>query len=201
MKKSTTTLGVLALLGSATSLAMTVSVVPSEGITTACCTATVLIPPANDFFVTLHAADIPGNGTTTGSTGATLTIEYDPAVVTLTGAALSPGSPLDFITAPTVVDSSHVLISALRNAAGYASGTTDTFQVNFTAIAVGDAGIVVIDDGLDNSWTDQDANAILDVVYNQANVTVSQVPVPAAAWLVAPAILAAGRFSRRRKAA
>lgn len=31
--------------------------------------------------------------------------------------------------------------------------------------------------------------------------SVSEVPVPAAAWLLAPAVLAAGRFSRRRKAA
>ena len=43
------------------------------------------------------------------------------------------------------------------------------------------------------------------IVYNQADVCVgggcNVVPVPAAAWLIAPAVLAAGRFSRRRKAA
>jgi hypothetical protein len=51
-----------------------------------------------------------------------------------------------------------------------------------------DAGATGTYTAICNSWT-------------SGYFTASNVPVPAAAWLVAPAILAAGRFSRRRKAA
>ncbi len=201
MKKTiVTTLGALALLGSAASMAATVSVVPSTGITTPCCTATV---PSGNFFVTLHVADMPGDGTNTGSTGASLTINFDPAIVNVTGAALSPGSPLDFITPLTPNGPGSVKVSALRNAAGYAVGTFDAFQINFATIANGVANIVVFDDGADNAWTDQDA-ASIPMSYNQANVCVNScggppIPVPAAVWMLVSALGSLAGIKRLRR--
>ncbi len=140
-------------------------------------------PAPNDMFtITLHGSGFPGDGTNNGTTGSTLTIQYDSAVVTLLGAALAPGTPFDFITPPTVVDANSVRISVLRNAAGYAFDTFDaytvSFQVNPGATPGSAANIVVFDDGLDNSWTDELGNAITPMTYNQANVSVAAPSTP-----------------------
>ena len=45
------------------------------------------------------------------------------------------------------------------------------------------------------------SNGIATTLAGTNYMTFQAVPVPAAAWLIAPAVLAAGRFSRRRKAA
>ncbi len=205
MKKTISALGALALLGSSAAMAASVEVRPNDtcvdaGGPPATCDA--VVNPGDSFFVTLHGIAFPGDGTATGTTGSTLTITYDNSVVSLISATLAPGTPFDFITPPTVQNPSTVIISVLRNATGYAHGDFDAYRINFqvlgSAAGGATANINVFDDGVDNSWTDQDAGAIA-VTYSQADVGV--VPLPATAWLIAPAILAAGRFSRRRKAA
>lgn len=196
-KRILTTLGALALLGSAASMAASVQVIPTStaGSGTGCCD--YQLSHANNFIVTLRVTGMPGDGSTTGSTGATLTINFNPAVVNVTGAALSAGSPLDFITAPTNNGPGSVIISALRNAAGYAVGTFNAFQVNFSTVGNGLANIVVFDDQIDNSWTDQDA-APIPMSYTQANVTVAA-PVPAAVWMLISALGSLAGIKRLRR--
>jgi len=120
-------------------------------------------------------------------------------VVNVTGIALVAGSPIDTISGPTPQDASHVLISAFRNASGYAFGSFDLVRVNFSTVGNGLAGIVVIDDHVDNSWVDQDANIISNVTYTDANVTVAA-PVPAAVWMLVSALGSLAGIRRLRRA-
>lgn len=85
------------------------------------------------------------------------------------------------------------------------SGSFQAFQINLTAVSssiAGGAGGMVLQNGFGAGFSDE-FFAVIPVTYTQANVTVQPavIPAPAAAWLIAPAVLAAGRFSRRRKAA
>ena len=175
--------GVLALLCSSVSLAATVSVVPSNANPT----------PASTFSVTVSGVF----GATT-TAGATLGLTWNTAVVAVTSVVLATGSPF-----PTIVAASPFnLVTVLGPLTGaQPSGNFDAFVVNFNAIAPGAANIVLVDDQGDFCWTVAVCSACVPTTYTQANVTVGAVPVPAAAWLLAPAVLAAGRFSRRRKAA
>ncbi|QOJ32325.1 MAG: hypothetical protein HRU81_09520 [Gammaproteobacteria bacterium] len=59
----------------------------------------------------------------------------------------------------------------------------------------------VVQDNLGSGGTLIISNGIPLNASGTSYLTFAAVPVPAAAWLLAPAVLAAGRFSRRRKAA
>ena len=92
----------------------------------------------------------------------------------------TPANPFDFITPLTVIDANTVGLSVLRNGTTpfvYASGDftafTLQFQVRPGATPGAAANIVMVDDGVDNSWTQQDANPVTGVVYTQADVSVA----------------------------
>jgi hypothetical protein len=185
MNKSVKSLiGALALLGASASMAATIVATPSAGNP---------IAPGASFSVLVSGAGFPETA------GATLGLTWNTSVVAVTSVVLATGSPFQTIVAASPFN----LVTVLGPLVGtQPSGSFDAFQINFNALAAGAANISLNDDQGDFCWTDANTNACVPVVYNQANVTVgAAVPVPAAAWLVAPAVLAAGRFSRRRKAA
>ena len=80
----------------------------------------------------------------------------------------------------------------------------------FTAAAAGaciavegafDLWTVVQDPGVGNAGTLIISNGVPITENGSEYLTFNVVPVPAAAWLIAPAVLAAARFGRRRKSA
>ena len=186
-----TALGAAALLCSSAGMAASVTVVASNSA-----------PNVGDLFsITVHGDAFPTTA------GATLALSFN-SNVTVTAIGLAPGSTFTGGVVPTIPPGTFAsgdLISVLGPLVGtLPSGSFDAFQVTFQATGAGAAGIVLTDDQSDFCWSDPATfGCIPDVAYTQANVTVqgAVVPVPAAAWLIAPAVLAAGRFSRRRKAA
>ena len=181
-------LGVVGLLCSAAAVsAPSVTIVPDN--------ANPL--PGQVFSLTVQAAGFPGNGSTTGITGGSFTITFNSTVVALLGAALptspaqnSTGNPFDFITPLTVYNANTAALSVLRNGTAcsgacpnpfrYAFGNFNafvlTFQVLNGAPPGAPANIVMVDDGVDNSWTLQDASALLGLTYTQADGSVGSGP-------------------------
>jgi hypothetical protein len=114
------------------------------------------------------------------------------------GTFLSPISQISACDHPA-----ECLISNLAPTAGtLPSGTVYGMVLGFTTSCSTLTCTFLVDiddDGGDFSWSGT-GGAIVNT-YTQARVIMTGVPLPATAWLLAPAILAAGRFSRRRKAA
>jgi hypothetical protein len=182
-----------------------------------------LTTPSTTFSVIVVGLDQPGTGSTTvGTTGATLGLRFStvsggtldwvaadvssvaptfgqaltaPAANPDPGTTATPIAPVD-----TCDNTFDCLLTAVPPTAGaLPGGTIVAFVVKFTATGPGTYLIDIDDDGADLSWTNNAGNTAN--TYTQARVIVGEIPAPAAAWLIAPAILAAGRFSRRRKAA
>jgi len=180
-------IGVLALLFSSAGMAASIIVTPS--------TANPI--EGDPFSVTVSGVDFPSTA------GATLRLSWNPTV-NVTSIVLAAGSPFTGgIVAGPFPTTSPTLVTVLGPLVGtLPSGNFDAFTINFDALTPGDAGIVLFDDGADLCWTDAVTfGCVTPANYTQASVNVNPVPAPAAAWLIAPAMLAAGRFSRRRKAA
>ena len=211
-------LATVALLGSVTATAASVQIIPSPyGV---CCSATY--SPGTSFVLTVNVTGMPGNGSTTGVTGGSFTLTSTAPKVRITGVML-PGSPtfpvtatppanttsnpFDSISPPIAIDANSITFSVFRNATApfnYASGSFTAFKITGIVLPLttfGPANIVLIDDGLDNSWTDQDAHAVTGVSYTQADVTVRcpypgepescplpDTPLPAAVWLLGSAL-------------
>jgi len=190
-------IGAVALLISSAGFAATVEVRPVAGtgvtLGAGCCTATV--DPGAAFSLIVHGDGFPSTA------GATLGFSWNPAVVNVVSIVGAPGSTF---TGGVVAAAPWNPISILGPLVGtLPSGSFDSFQVNMQAVGTGAANIMFIDDQSDLCWSDAATfGCVTPVTYTQADITVgAAVPVPAAAWLIAPAVLAAGRFSRRRKAA
>ncbi|MDP2324417.1 MAG: PEP-CTERM sorting domain-containing protein [Gammaproteobacteria bacterium] len=192
MKKATSLVGVLTLLGSAASFAATVTVTPST-----------LNPAAGSTFSVL----VSGSGFPNTAAG-DLNLTFSSAVVsvntpTLTnGIVLAAGSPF---TNGVIADSPFVSGNAngIQVLAGFSitpSGSFDAILINFTVNALAAPGalanILVTDrDG----WTDADTFEQIPVNYinNAANVAV--VPAPASVWLLATALGLVGVRAKRRR--
>ena len=227
MKKTfVATLGVLALVSSSASVAASVQIIPTpyyDG-------SAAYYLPSQSFVLTVNVTGMPGNGSTTGVTGGSFTLSFDSNKVAITDVML-PGSPtvpwysdppanttsnpFDFISPPIAIDANNITFSVLRNGTvpfNYASGSFTAFKITGIVLPLatfGPANIVLIDDGLDNSWTDQDANAVTGVSYTQADVGVRcpypgpescplpHTPLPAAVWLLGSALGVLGVMRRR----
>ncbi|MBL8202372.1 MAG: choice-of-anchor D domain-containing protein [Chromatiales bacterium] len=145
----------LALLGPATGMAATVTIVPST-----------LTPNVGDTFTVTITGDAPN------TFAATMGLSFDAdKVAYVSGAALAPwnvfvkNSP---VTAnPTVIDIEAP--SAMPASPGVYNAAVLTFQ----AIAAGAASIVIDDDGgFVSGWFDADTADYIPVTYTQASVTV-----------------------------
>jgi hypothetical protein len=196
-------LGAVSLLASASAFSATVEVRTVAGAnvvnSSGCCTASIDTDAGNTFSVIVHGEGFPETA------GATLGLTWNSAAANIASIVLAPGSTF---TGGVVAAAPWNPISILGPLVGtLPSGTFDSFQVNFTAVASNAApqalNLTFIDDQSDLCWSDAATfGCVVGTTYTQANITVGNaVPVPAAAWLIAPAVLAAGRFSRRRKAA
>ncbi len=178
-------IGAIALLCSSAGTAATVTILPSNAA-----------PLVGETFTLTIQADVANTlaATMAMSFNASTVAFVSGAVTGLFSGAFTKNSPTT--QNPTVFD----IDTAVST--GPNPGTYNAAILTFQAIAPGLANIVINDDGGNlTGWFDTpDANWI-PVNYNQASVTASAIPLPAAAWLLAPAVLAASRFSRRRKAA
>jgi hypothetical protein len=189
-------LALLVLLCSATGFAASVTIVPSTG------------NPAvgQNFFIDVFGSGFPATA------GATLILTFNANVElrtpTLTnGVKLGSGSPFtDGIgMTPDCEEffASGCSFSVLAPLGGTPpSGDFGGFaavRIGFKALAVGDANIRIFDDQNDFSWTDATTSLPIPVTYNQANVNVAPIPVPAAVWLFGSALGVMGWL--RRKAA
>lgn len=186
MKTLTSTLGVLALLGSAAASAASLNVVSSN-----------LDPIVGEVFtLTLTAADFVNP-----VGGIVLSLAYNPNVV-LQSVALPTGAadPLRVATGAVLANFNpnfHWLPGSVIPTGTFAMGT-----FTFLATAPGAAGIAFSDDGGNESgWFDKNTGgAIFSVIYHNANVCVSclpQVPVPAAVWLFGSALGVMGWLRRQ----
>lgn len=163
-----------------TAQAATVKVTPSVN------TVSVL----DIFSVVVSATGFPETG------GATLGVRFDPKVVQIYDVSvnvaqmynvpITTGSPFDFISASAFDNvAGEAVISVLAPLAGaLPSGNFDAFRIYFRGIGSGATSITLIDDGVSKGWTGADFSLISGITYNQANVTVNAVPLPAAAWLL-----------------
>jgi hypothetical protein len=183
MKTSTITktLGVLALLGSAASMAGTVTITPSSAI----------VAPGQTFTMTI-TADVPN------TFAATMGLAFDATRVSfVSGAALAPwnvfvkNSPTT--ANPTVFD---VETPAATSAnPGVYNVAVLTFQALANAPG-GSSGIVINDDGGNaTGWFDATSADYIPNNYIQGSVSV--VPVPAAAWLFISAVGGLAALRRR----
>ena len=193
MKKSIAIqgLGVLALVCSSAAMAATVTIVSSTGTAS---------PAANtDFTLTIHADGMAETA------GPTLGLQInDPNVTYVSGALAGPfvggfyvphpssGTPTTFdLLAPgTATGSFDAAVFTFHTTAVLAGGSTPVTFID-NSITLGNAATL--------AWFDANTFDPIPTTYTQFQV--AAVPAPAVAWLLAPAVLAAGRFSRRRKAA
>ena len=155
-----------------TAQAATVNVVPSSNT----------VNVYSNFSVLVSGSGFPETG------GATLGLRFDPSVVKISGISLATGSPFDYVSSSAFdnVTGQVQFISLLAPLVGaLPSGNFDAFRIDFNSMgAAGAANIRLIEDGVITGWTDASASLIPGVTYNQANVTVNAVPLPAAAWLL-----------------
>ena len=218
--------GIILSLTAVTTMAASVQIIPTP--TGVCCSAGLI---NGQFFVlTVTVTGMPGNGSTTGVTGGTFTLNFDstkvfiagvvlPATATIPVTATPPANttsnPFDFISPLTTIDANNVAFSVMRNGTtpfNYASGNFVAFKITGVALPgalPGPANIVLVDDGAANSWKDQDANAVTGVSYTQANISVCNLdgcgttpitPIPAAVWLLGSALGVLGVMRRRAAA-
>jgi len=131
--------------------------------------------------------------------GATLGVNWNPAVLDLVSLAtptfdfLDPAAPT-----PDQQAAGAVPFFSLANfvPASDQIGNFDSITLEFIAQAPGDSAIN-IDESDIRGWNRPDASIIDGIIYNQASVTVSAVPVPAAVWLFGSALGLLGWVRRR----
>lgn len=166
--------GMLFLLLISPAQAVTVNVVPDNSS----------VGLNDTFSVLVSGVDFPETG------GATLGLTFDETVINVTGFSLATGSPFDSITPTTPSASDNVngevgFITVLAPLVGaLPSGDFDAFVIDFIAVGAGTSAINLIDDGTIKGWTASDFSLISPITYNQGEVTVTSVPLPAAGWLL-----------------
>ena len=200
MKKfiSKQSLAVVALLCSSTGFAATVTVTPSNAAPTV----------GQTFSLDVFGADFPN------TVGPTLKLFFSSSVELVTpvltgGIVIPAGSPFTggvAIAPPADPFTSGRIFSVLAPTVGTlptgSFGGFAAFRINFRAIAPGAANIVISDDGGDFVWSDEFSLPIVTTYTQANNVTVSEIPAPAAVWLLGTGVIAlAGRRLRRQKAA
>jgi hypothetical protein len=166
--------------------AATVNVVPDAAI----------VGPNSVFSVLVGGTSFPETG------GATLGLSFDPSVVNVTGVFLATGSPFDFVSSSAFdnVTGGVKFISVLAPVAGaLPSGDFSALRIDFMSVGLGAANITLSEDGVLTGWSAATGAVIPGVTYNQASVTVSTVPLPAAAWLLLSGLGTVVSVTRRRR--
>jgi hypothetical protein len=212
--KTSKYLGLAALLCSSATMAGTVEVRPTDSATPTTIPGTCVVVNlrcelttlSNTFSVIVVGLDQPATA------GATLGLAMSPGV-TWTASALSTVPPTSGQAFNALVSTPDPNVTDVTSCTGFdcintalaptsgtlPSGTVVAFVLTFSVGGPGEYLIDIMDDGGDFSWTDTSAMPIPNT-YTQARI-INAIPLPAASWLLAPAILAAARFSRRRRAA
>jgi len=141
------------------------------------------------FTVTVRHTNFPQSG------GGTLGILWNASVLDLNTISLAPGAfaGLD-PSAPSQAqqDAGSIqlfsIFGDLFDPSTDPMGNFDSFIIKFTAVAPGSGDIIIDESGPTRGWNRSDASIIDGIVYNQASVTVSAIPVPAAVWLFGSAL-------------
>gem|GEM_PF-6617433 len=147
------------------------------------------ISPGEMFTVTVSNAAFEQTG------GATLGILWNAAVLDLNSISLAPGAFSGLApSAPSQAEQDagdiplFSIFGDLFNPSTDPVGDFDSFILEFVAVSAGMSNIIINESGVSRGWNRSDATIIGGIVYNQASVTVSAVPVPAAAWLLGSAL-------------
>ena len=190
--------GILALLCSSAGMAATVNVTSSVAN---------LVPVSTPFTVTISVVGMTAN------VGPSLGLSFDSTKVSYVSAALPSTGPHSvgafLVLFPSVGTPTDIFVTP----SGSPSGNYDAFKINFMAIAPGPALIKIIDDcdtnsaGYPGTCSGNETRAFFDDVnflgipaaYNQVNVIVGPVPVPAAAWLLLSALGSIAGLKRLRR--
>jgi len=151
------------------------------------------IVQGDTFMVTVSNVDFELTG------GATLGVNWNPVVLNLVSLStptfdfLDPGAPTQ-----AQQDAGEISFFSLANfvSASDQIGNFDSITLEFFAQAPGDSAIN-IDESDIRGWNRPDASIIDGILYNQASVTVSAVPVPAAVWLFGSALGLLGWIRRQ----
>ena len=164
--------------------------------------ATVTLTPSADllgigdvFSVTVSVSDFPE------TVGITSHVLFDETVVHFTGMRLAGGSPLDLILPP--FDDGNTtgitdLFFVLESSDAFPSGNFDAFIIDFITVAEGETEIGLL--GYPLGWIQPDFTFFPDLISINANVNVSDVPVPAAAWLFGSGLIGLVGMARRKTA-
>ncbi|MEQ1801024.1 MAG: dockerin type I domain-containing protein [Gammaproteobacteria bacterium] len=165
MRISKQLLSLLVLLCSSKSMAAaTVSVTPSNAT-----------PNIGDtFYVTVSGAGFPEVA------GAVLLLNFNSAVVSVktptlsNGIVLAPGSPFGggIIADSPFLSGGQLVFLAPNPPLPMPAGSFDAIRVYFTVVGFGAANILLVQDGLDNAWTDANTFEPIPVTYTQAVVQV-----------------------------
>ena len=165
--------------------------------------ATVTLTPSADllgigdvFSVTVSVSDFPETA------GVTSRVLFDETVVHFTGMRLAVGSPLDFILPPFGDGNTSGITDLFTVLAPFSgalpSGNFDAFIIDFITVAGGETEIALLGDPL--GWVQLDFTYVPDLISINANVAVSDVPVPAAAWLFGSGLIGLVGMARRKTA-
>ncbi len=184
-------LGIIAMLAVTGANASTVSVDPSV----------LTVAPGSSFTAAI-TADFTAEG---GASEGGFLLSWDPAVLTLNEAASGASADiagdivLDFAIVDPVFGELDYSYSTclLACAPSTVYGVYDlSFDVN--PAASGDTPIALTIGVIGDRWSDANGDLLPNPTFNGATITVSAVPVPAAAWLFASGLLGLVGVARRR---
>lgn len=121
------------------------------------------------FYVTVSGVDMPKND------GASLGLVWNSAVVSVTGIALAPRSPFDFLTSNAPANSAFTFAKNEGNVCEQGPCSFDAVRINFKVIGKGKANIIIKDDGASLGWSNPDDpnfGMFPTMDYNQTTVVV-----------------------------
>lgn len=132
--------------------------------------------------------------------GGGLNLVFDRLVVNVTNVAVNT-TLFDFFSDPgTINNSTGAVTGIVFNTFAGASGTFRIATIDFTAMGLGSTALILTESSL-NPFSSAVAMGSLTVGFQSGSVSVTAVPVPAAAWLLASGLGVFGGFLRKRRAA
>ena len=204
MKLANGLLGLCALLIAGQVSAATVSLTPAS---------TTVGGVGDSFLLTVQGSDFANN-----ATAASMNFSWDSTVLAVGGVSLAsgfnadgtPGGTLEWqsIGGAIVGPGSLELAATLGNSDIFGNPfpevgpNFDVMTITFNVIglpATNPSDVTILACSPCGPWQDGLGNDILDVVYNDATVTVDAIPVPAAAWLFGTGLIGFVGIARRRK--